>query len=34
VWGILDRLAKPLPEDPGTLIGALEIVEALRTGQR
>lgn len=34
VWGILDRLAKPLPEDPGTLIGALETVEALRTGQR
>ncbi|HET6278769.1 MAG TPA: hypothetical protein VFG08_08300 [Candidatus Polarisedimenticolia bacterium] len=34
VWGILDRLAKPLPEDPGTLVGALEMVEALRTGQQ
>jgi hypothetical protein len=34
VMGVLDRLSKPLPEDPGTLDGALEIVKTLRTGQQ
>lgn len=34
VRGVLDRLSKPLPDDPGTLDGALETVKTLRTGQQ
>jgi hypothetical protein len=34
VMGVLDRLSKPLPEDPGTLDGALKTVKTMRTGQR
>ncbi len=34
VKGVLDRLSKPLPEDPETLAGALAELIAMRLGQQ